>query len=435
MGLKREEIMPGVWLNHIHSDKFKTAQISFSFLTQLERETASMNALIPAVLTRGSVRYPDIEKLSNRMDELYGADVCPLVRLSGEIQCTGLIVSFPEAKYLPVTGNYTKEILQLAGEILLHPLTHGGLLLKEYVDSERQKLADNIRSMINEKNSYAVQRCIEEMCSYETFAVGKLGSAEDCESINYKKLTKQYHNLLLSSPMEIIYVGSESFESISEALSEVLVTLPRGEINYDIGTDIRMNSVEESARTVEEKLDVTQGKLVLGFRLGEWMNDPDPAVLSVFNCIYGSGVTSKLFRNVREKLQLCYYASSIARLAKGILLVSSGIDFEKFETAKDEILFQLEEVRSGNFTEEELGWAKAAVKSELKSIPDGPGNLESYYFTRILTGNIFSTEEYSEAVENVTGEEVIRLAQSIVPDMVYFLRNDPDEAAEEDENQ
>lgn len=427
--------MPGVWLNYIHSDKFKTAQISFSFLTQLERETASMNALIPAVLTRGSVLYPDIEKLSNRTDELYGVDLCPLVRLSGEIQCTGLVASFPEAKYLPVTDGYTKEIIDLVGEVLLHPLTHGGLLIKEYVDSERQKLADNIRSVINEKNSYAVQRCIEEMCSYESFAVGRFGSAEDCENINYKKLTKQYHSLLMSAPMEIIYCGSEAFENISAFILEAFVTLPRGEINYDIGTDIRMNSVEESARYCEEKLDVTQGKLVLGFRLGEWMNAPDPAVLSVFNCIFGSGVTSKLFRNVREKLQLCYYASSIPKIAKGILLVTSGIDFDKFETAKDEILFQLDEVRQGNFTDEELGWAKTAVKSDLKSIPDSPGNLEAYYFSRILTGTLFSTEEYLVAVEEVSREEVIQLAESIVPDMVYFLRNDPDETAEDGEDQ
>lgn len=434
MGFSRKELMPGVWLSHICSDKFKTAIISFSFLTQLDRETASMNALIPSVLVRGSMNYPDMEKLSNRMDELYGADVAPLVRLSGEIQCTGICTYFPEAKYLPVGKDYTKEVIGLSAEILLHPFTRGGLLYKEYVDSEKQKLADHIRSVINEKNSYAIQRCIEEMCSYESYAIGKEGSAEDCESIGYVKLSKHYKELLSTSPLEIIYCGSESEEAITEYLTEALVTMPRGEINYELGTDIRMNSVEEEARYFEEQLDVTQGKLVIGFRLGEWMNDPDAAILSVFNCMYGSGVTSRLFRNVREKLQLCYYASSFSRLAKGILLVTSGIDFDKFDSAKDEILRQLDELRSGEFTDEEIAWAKASVISSLKGIPDGSGPLEGYYFSRILNGDIMTPEEYAAAVDAVTREQIIEIAESIVPDLIYFLRNDPDAEEGSDEN-
>lgn len=435
MALKREEIMSGVWLNHIQSDRFKTADLAFVFLTQLDRETAFMNALIPAVLTRGTVQHPDLEALGNRMDELYSADISPLVRLSGEIQCTGISVSYPEPKYLPVSRGYTKDVVDLAAEVLLRPLTRGGLLWKEYVDSEKEKLADNIRALINEKGSYAVERCMEEMCCYESFAVGKLGKAEDSERVNYTKLTKQYRNILTSAPLEILYCGSESFEAISSYLQDALMTMPRGDIDFDLGTDIRMNAVEETARYVEEQLNVTQGKLVIGFRLGEWMNDPDPAVLSIFNCLYGCGVTSKLFRNVREKLHLCYYASSAVRLGKGVMFVTSGIDFDNFEQAKHEILFQLDEIRNGNFTDEELEWARAGVRSDLRTIPDSSGSLLSYYFSRLLTGTVMSTEEYITAAENVTREQIINLARSVVPDMVYFLRNDPDDAEADGETE
>ncbi len=43
----RREILPGVWLTALRSDKFKTGCLSISLLTQLDRETAAQNALIP----------------------------------------------------------------------------------------------------------------------------------------------------------------------------------------------------------------------------------------------------------------------------------------------------------------------------------------------------------------------------------------------------
>ena len=431
--MERTEIMPGVWFNYIPSSKFKTAVLSVSLLTQMERQTAAMNALIPAVLTRGTNSFPDLEALSRRMDELYGADVSPVVRSCGEIQSVGLMVSFSEAKYLPVSGSYTADIIELTAELLLDPLTRGGLLYRDYVESEKEKQAENIRSRINDKRSYSVIRCLEEMCCYENFSVGKYGSAADCEAVGYRKLTKQYHELLQTAPVEIIYCGSESSEKIRGFLAGSLGSLPRGEINYEIGTDIRMNALRAKPRYYEEKLNVTQGKLVLGFRIGEWMEDPDIAVLAAFNVLYGSGVTSRLFRNVREKLHLCYYAYSSVNISKGVMTVASGIDFDKFEEAKAEILFQLDELRKGNFSEEEIGWAKAAIRSDLRSVSDSAASLESYYFTKLVNGLDISPEEYAEMLEDVTKEQLTAVANSIVLDMVYFLRDDPEADLTEEE--
>lgn len=431
--LRREEILPGVWFSHVRTDKHKTAVLSIAFLSQLARETASLNALIPYVLLRGTTAHPDMEKLNGRMDELYGADVSPFVRLIGEVQCTGLVTSFPEARYLPESKGYTAEIVALAAELILSPLTRGGLLTKDYVDSEKAKMAENIRSRINEKRSYAAFRCTEEMCCYEDYAVGSSGSAEDCEAVNYKKLTKQYHNMLQSCPVEIIYVGSESYAAMAGYLKDALMTMPRGDIDWDMGTDIRMNSVEEEARYCEEHLDVTQGKLVIGFRLGEWMEDPDLAALSVFNSLYGGSITSKLFMNVRERMQLCYYASSNVNIHKGIMFAQAGIDFDSFEKTRDEILAQLDAVRRGEVSGDELSWAKAAVKSDLKAIPDSVGALESYWFGKIMSGLTITPEEYSAMVDDVTLDDITELARSIVPDMIYFLRNDPDAAPGEEE--
>lgn len=433
MEFNRTELMPGVFLSHLRSDKFKTACMSVTLLTQLRRETAAMNAVIPFVLRRGTTRYGDMEQLSRRMDELYGAAVEPVVRRIGEIQCIGFYGSFPEPDYLPGGGALLGDTCALMAQLLLDPATRGGLLLPQYVDSEREKLLDIIRSRMNDKRSYALTRCIEEMCCYEDFAVSRFGSESEAENIHYKKLTRHYRELIQTCPVEIFYCGKTDFKAVSAAMREAFSTMPRGEIDYDIGTDLRMNAVEDHVRFVEEEMDVTQGKLVLGFRLGECMEEPDIPALYVFNAVYGSGATSKLFMNVREKLSLCYYASSAVYLHKGIMLVSSGIEFDKLDAARDEILAQLDSVRRGEITDDELRSAKKSVASDLRAVQDSLGELEGFYLSQALDGLDYGPAELAALAEDVTKEDVQAIAESIECDLIYFLKGSGEEDGSDDE--
>ena len=433
MEFNRTELMPGVFLSHLRSDKFKTACMSVTLLTQLRRETAAMNAVIPFVLRRGTTRYRDMEQLSRRMDELYGAAVEPVVRRIGEIQCIGFYGSFPEPDYLPGGEALLGDTCALMAQLLLDPVTRGGLLLPQYVDSEREKLLDIIRSRMNDKRSYALTRCIEEMCCYEDFAVSRFGSESEAENIHYKKLTRHYRELIQTCPVEIFYCGKTDFKAVSAAMSDAFSAMPRGEIDYDIGTDLRMNAVEDHVRFVEEEMDVTQGKLVLGFRLGECMEEPDIPALYVFNAVYGSGATSKLFMNVREKLSLCYYASSAVYLHKGIMLVSSGIEFDKLDAARDEILAQLDSVRRGEITDDELRSAKKSVASDLRAVQDSIGELEGFYLSQALDGLDYGPAELAALAEDVTKEDVQAIAESIECDLIYFLKGSGEEDGSDDE--
>ena len=433
MEFNRTELMPGVFLSHLRSDKFKTACMSVTLLTQLRRETAAMNAVIPFVLHRGTTRYGDMEQLSRRMDELYGAAVEPVVRRIGEIQCIGFYGSFPEPDYLPGGEALLGDTCALMAQLLLDPATRGGLLLPQYVDSEREKLLDIIRSRMNDKRSYALTRCIEEMCCYEDFAVSRFGSESEAENIHYKKLTRHYRELIQTCPVEIFYCGKTDFKAVSAAMRDAFSAMPRGEIDYDIGTDLRMNAVEDHIRFVEEEMDVTQGKLVLGFRLGECMEEPDIPALYVFNAVYGSGATSKLFMNVREKLSLCYYASSAVYLHKGIMLVSSGIEFDKLDAARDEILAQLDSVRRGEITDDELRSAKKSVASDLRAVQDSIGELEGFYLSQALDGLDYGPAELAALAEDVTKEDVQAIAESIECDLIYFLKGSGEEDGSDDE--
>lgn len=437
MDISREEILPGVELTCLRSDKFKTACLSLSLLTQLKRETASMNALIPLVLRRGTTQYPDMEALSKKLDELYGTAIEPVVRRIGEIQCIGFYASIPETDFLPGRQDVLCDTAELMGQLLLSPVTRGGLLLPDYVESEREKMAELIRSRVNDKRGYAMLRCMEEMCCYEDYAVSRFGSEADCESIHYQKLTRHYRSILQTSPVEIFYCGRADSRRVARVFRDALSMLPRGEIDYDIGTDVRMNAVEAQPRYVEEEMNVSQGKLVIGFRLGDVMEEPDIAAIYVFNSVFGSGSTSKLFVNVREKLQLCYYAGSSVDIHKGIMLVSSGIEFDKFDAAKAEILSQLDEMKNGNITDDELNAAKSGIASALRSGMDSQGELEGFFLSQTLAGLDYGPMELAQLVEEVTKDNVVSVAKSVERDLVYFLKGSgeaaEDEEAEEDE--
>ena len=428
----RSEIMPGVCLTAIKTDKFKTSCMSISLLTQLERETAAMNAVIPYVLCRGSRMHPDMQSISAALDGMYGACIEPIVRRVGEIQCIGFFSSFADDKFIPGGESVTEAVASLMGEILLSPNTKGGLFLPNYVESEKNKLIELIQSRVNEKLSYSVQRLLEQMCCYEDFAIARFGTEDTAENIYYQRLTKHYRKLISTCPVEIFYCGSMSAESIADILRDALCGMPRGEINYDIGTDIRMNAVSDKVREFSDKMSVTQGKLVLGYRLGDCMEEPDLAAIGVFNAVYGGCVTSKLFMNVREKLSLCYFASSMVDTHKGIMLVYSGIDFDKLDDAKAEIFAQLEDVKNGVVTEDELNAAKRSVSSSLRASMDSQGELEGFYLANAIDGLDFDPMELAELVDSVTLDDVTAIARSVQLDAVYFLDSDGEETAEDD---
>ena len=427
----RREILPGVWLTALESSKFKTGCLSINLLTQLDRDTAAQNALIPYVLRRGSRYHTDMRSLAAELDGLYGSYIEPVVRKIGEIQCIGFLASFADDRYLPDGSGVFGSVAELCGEILLTPCTKGGLLLPDYVESEKEKLLDSIRGRINDKRSWAVQRLTEQMCCFEAFAVSRLGTEDTAENIHYQKLTKHYRSLIMSSPIEIFYCGSLGADTVGDKLSDALSGMPRGEIDYEIGTDIRMNSVEEGVRRFSDELAVTQGKLVMGYRLGDCMDEPDIAAMYVFNAVFGGCVTSKLFMNVREKLSLCYYASSLIDLHKGLMIVSSGVDFDKFDAAKAEICAQLEAVRRGEVDSDELTAAKKSVASDLRAVTDSQYNLEGFYLANTIDGLDIEPGELAAAVECVELDAVVDIARSVVPDAVYYLRGSGEEDVDE----
>jgi predicted Zn-dependent peptidase len=413
----RTQILPNVFLTSVQTDKFKTGCFSLNLLRPLCRGEASANALIPSVLLRGSKQYPDIRSISARLDELYGASMGTLIRKKGEVQFVGFFADYleDELAHEPVFS----QMADFVAEILFHPVLEDGVFGKDATEGEKWNLANTIESRINDKRSYAISQLLKTMCRDEIYGIPRLGDLEDLETISETSLYRSYRRILETSQIEIFYMGRTSPETAAEKFREVLRELPRGDI-VPVGTNFIPAAAD--VREVTESLDVTQGKLSLGFRTGCTVRDPEYPALVVMNTIYGGGITSKLFQKVREEQSLCYYASSSVEKFKGVMVVSSGIEFSDYEKAKTEILRQLDECRQGHITQEEFDSAKRYLLSDLKTGLDSPGRLDDFYMGQIMEGLDGTMEDLAARIEAVTMDETVAAAKRVSLDTVYFLR-------------
>ena len=420
--MTRTQLAEGVFLTHLPARKFKTSLLSAQFITPLREETAAAYAVLTAVLRRGTVSYPDMGALSARLDKLYGARIDYTVRKKGENQCVGFVASFIDDSFVPGGERLLEPVAKLLGELICDPVTERGRFVNAYFDTEKANLIDAIRSIFNDKRDYADSRLLREMCAGEAYGIPRLGTEQDAEKLQMRKLYAQYGELIANARLELFYSGSAPLERVEQALRTALATLPRENPREIVAGSY--HAPRQEILRITEELDVTQGKLGMGFSCGS----EDTMALLMGNTLFGGSSNSKLFMNVREKLSLCYYASSMYHRQKNIITVSSGIEFDKYRQAYDEILAQLEAVQRGDLEDWELEGARSTLLNAYTSMGDSQGKMENFYLGQLATGHDETPEILAERVRNMTAERIFNAMKTVELDTVYFLKGK--EAAE-----
>ena len=416
--IQTKTLLPGVNLRLYRDARFKQGCLSFQFLRQMDKQEAALNALLPAVLLRGTRQHPDMRSITAHLDTLYGAAVSTLVRRVGDYQITGLYCGFMDDRFALPGDRVLEPMLAFLEEILMDPLTEGEAFLPGIVDSEKKNLIATIESELNDKRIYAMGKLLKAMCAADSFGLPRLGEPEQVCAITAEGLYAHYRNILKTSPIEIFYVGSAEIETVAAGLMPMLRRLERAFTPLPPQTGFAMCPGAD----VEETMDVAQGKLCMGFTTPVTNRDDGFPAMQVMNTLFGAGMTSKLFMNVREKLSLCYSVGSGYYGTKGIIAVNAGIDFDKERQTRDEILRQLAACQEGQITPLELSAAKEAILSSLRSTHDSPGSIESFYATANVSGLKLSVQEYMTAVEAVTAEDVAAAARTVKLHTTYFLK-------------
>ena len=411
----KTEIKKGINLYLIPEKKFKTYYAGVFFHTPLSAETATENAILPLILKRGSKNFPTKAAISGKLDMLMGASLSAYIQKKGETQLLSFSVNGVSDSFAPF-GECFKEGISLLSDIVTKPLLP---FTEEYLESEKEHLAELIESEKNDKRRYSTLRCREEMTKGESYAVPENGYASKISEITGESLEKRYREIVENAPLDIIVAGNFDEDNAEKIISEAFSSLTERSLPYP-ETEAASPSF---ITTVTEELAVSQGKLCIGFVTGvpDSVSEDYPALL-VYNSIFGGGAHSKLFMNVREKLSLAYYASSAYEYSKGIIVVSSGIESKNFEKARDEIMLQHKAMTEGDISDTELSVSKKALINSLKSSGDSVGGIASHCLTGILLKNPLSREEMIAKIEKVTTDDVVRVGKNVSPKLIYFLK-------------
>lgn len=419
------DLKQGIKAHFIKTDLYKTDLTCIIITTPLKREIVTLNALIPFMLRRGTKRLPNQSLLNKEFENMYGAGFnCGIDKMGDNVALKFYIESISN-EYALDGENILEMNLNNLLEIVFDPVQNGELLNEEFLNLEKENLKKVIGRKIDDKDSYALDRCISAMYGDEKFGLYKFGYEEDVDKISIKEISEYYNWLIQNSKIDIFISGDIDTKEIEEFLksNDNLKKLrPRIE-NYILNNEFtESKQIVENVNEISEKMDVTQGKLVIGLDILSNMENLQIVAL-VYNAILGDGANSMMFQNVREKASLAYSARSTFVKQKLNIFIRCGIQIENYEKAVELIKVQLENLKNGEFEEEDVQNAKTYLISSLKNVAEEQDTEVIYYIGQEISKTNMSLEEYINKVEMVTKEQVVELANSIQINTIYFLRN------------
>lgn len=423
MEYKENEIKQGIKLHTINNNKFKTNLIAVFLTTELNRENVTKNALISSVLRRGSKNMPSQEEISKQMESMYGADFDCGLDKTGDNQVLKFYIEVINDNFLPQKGeDMLKTAIQKLLEIVFNPYIEKDSFKQQYIEQEKNNIKQKIEGKIDNKAKYALDRCIEEMYPDSPFGLYKFGYIEDLEGVNGKDLYFYYKELINSCKIDIFVSGNikeETGKIVEE--NENIQKLQGRNPKYKIPT-IEKKENQKKENVVTESMEVTQGKLVLGLDVDMDEEERRYDTL-IYNSILGGTANSKMFQNVREKAHLAYVASSSYLRYKNNIFVNCGIEIANYEKALELIKEQIEDMKKGEFTQEDIENAKKGIIATIKTIDDEQDTEINYYFGQELTQSKVSLGEYKNKIDSVGKEDIIAIANKVRVNTVYFLKD------------
>lgn len=424
MQQKKYEIKKGVTLHVIKTNKFKTDLTGIFLTFPISKENVTINTLIPAILKRGSQNLKTQEEINKTLEEMYGATFDCGIDKTGDNHVIRFYIESINSSFLPNNERNISSALYTLLEIVFNPYTENGVFKEEYVNSEKNNIEQLINSKIDAKEQYALDKTIEKMYSSMPYGLYKYGYVEDLDKITSKIAYDRYLEIIKTCKIDIYVSGNLDEEEIKQIIysNPNIEQLEARKPDFVINNEETETKEKVEVSNVEESLDVTQGKLIIGLDILENAKGARFAA-SLYNVILGESATSKLFQNVREKASLAYSARSSYTRQKNNIFIRCGIEIKNYEKALSIIKEQLQAMKNGDFSDEDIENAKKYMKNGIKSIKETQDSEITYYFGQELSGYHVSPQQYEEEINNVTKQQIIDIAQKIEINTIYFLTN------------
>lgn len=398
--------------------KFKTIVLTLHLHRALGEEATKV-ALLPSVLRRGCRGYPTMRDIVTFLEDLYGSSMGADVLKMGERHFMYLRFEIVNDRFAPRKIRALERAVEFLWRILSEPVRRAGALQAAYVSQEKENLKRLIEGMINDRMSYAYERCIQEMCKGEAYARYEYGKLEEVDPITPREMGRLHGRLLAEAPIDLYVVGDVEPARVAEAAGKTF-KLGKRRVKAPPPTQVRGGTGNGIVEHVE-RLDVEQGKFVLGCRTGVAWGHPDTFPLVLYNGVLGAFPHSKLFANVREKEGLAYATHSSIDHTKGLLFVTAGIDPGNYARCVEVVRRQMDDIAAGRISDDEWEKTRRTIEDRIRSREDNPSAKVSAFAEMNLNGAPMTAEEVIAGVEKVAREDVVRVAARVVPETSFFL--------------
>ncbi len=417
LDIKTFEISDGIRMRAVKDDRFKTGRISLTMLLPLTEQTAARNAVMLYTLQQSCNKYSSSKQLNEKLDFLYGASLNAEVFKIGESQALKLSIQGLSDKYIPDNSSISAQLSEFLCELIFNPNTKDLAFVHSEIQKAKLEILDILSEEFSDKRIYAKKRCNELMCEGEAYAISRFGKKEDIEALSDEEIFDAWQSVLLRAKIEITAIGMFDFDKIAKSFEEKFKKIKRDYSPFEYVTI----KETQKARYVEDNMDLSQAKLVLGYRAQNVRSFEEKMSYKLMCAILGGTPSSKLFLNVREKLSLCYYCSSSFDSNKCVMFVESGVEDENIQKAKCEISNQLDAIRDADFDEEMISANKLALQNSYLGISDSLGRLESFYLSQLFEDKLRSPEEYADFILGINKNDIIKAAKNTALCMIYIL--------------
>ncbi len=407
----------GVYSCYIPSERFKTARISISAYLPLREDNAAACSLIAQILSSSCARLPAPLDMSRELDRLYGATLGADADKLGDtlVWRTGII--FVEDKYLP--ENIFETCVGLLLDTVFNPAVDESGFISDNFERERRMQLEDIESEINDKRTYSRNRCMAAMCEGDPFGLPVIGTTEQVNSLDRKGVYDLWREIIGTASFRISVTAESDHPEVYEMFEKRLADFDRSEI-YEPQESV-LHTAQSEVKRICDRMDVAQGKLVMGYAVGGAGEDSVSYPVMVMTDMLGGGPYSLLFNNVREKLSLCYYCAARGIRKKGIVMIDSGVEFDNMDKAEAAIAEQIDLLKAGEFDDSLINASKLSLCGALGGVYDSQAVTDRWYCDRIFDKKPLSPDELAELICSVTREDVIAAARSLKLDTVYRL--------------
>ncbi|MBX6352541.1 MAG: insulinase family protein [Thermoflavifilum sp.] len=410
---------------HVHiwpTSQFHTRYLHVKCHHTLQRDGLTATAILPYLWLEGTTRYPDAAALMRRADALYGTVLRSGISKRADQHIAELYALFPDPAHTR-EPQLAQRVAELALEVLTSPAHEGNAFVPGHVHRQRTLHERRLESVYDDKMAYAFERCAALALEGCPEGLPRLGFTDDLDSVTPEGLWQAQTRLFEDADIHVYWIGP--MEAAEREVERWFTGLPQGAVNAETRRQVQPVPVRAGeARSHEETQPIHQGKLNVVLKTGIGMADPTYPALLMATGILGGFPHSKLFINVREKNSLAYYASARLDALTGLIHVQTGIDPRNKDRALEIIEAQIRALQAGEITDDEFEFTRKGLRHQYLQTLDQPLSLADLHFSGQLAGVDKEPEDWIEALDAVTRDEVVAAAAAMRVDTIYFLHGD-----------